>query len=175
MELSGLTRTLSRFELAVCLIIIAILFAYAIRKISELSVHTEQTGVKIIIRNMQSNLDLYKSGKIISGTLDEMADLVRTNPVGRIIPPPEGYLGEFESPDPARFSPGDWYFDKSEGHLVYHVVHPDRFVSPVPAPPRIRLQLAPIYVDLNENELFDHGTDRISSLTIKSIEKYDWR
>lgn len=175
MELTGLRYSLSRFELGICLIIIAILFYFAVERISELSVYTEQTGIKILIRNMQSNLDLYKSEKMISGTLDDMAEMVNSNPVGTIFPPPENYRGEFQSPDPLQFSPGDWYYDMGNKHVVYHVIHSDRFISSAPAPARIRLRLEPVFQDLDNNGQFDRGVDKMRGLVLKKVEPYEWR
>jgi len=175
LELTGLRRSLSRFELGICLIIIAVLFYFAVGKISDLSVYTEQTGIKIIIRNMQSNLDLYKAEKMISGALDDMAEMVNASPVGIIFSPPENYRGEFQSPDPLRFSPGDWYYDMGNKHLVYHVIHSDRFISSAPAPARIRLILDPVFIDIDGNSKFDVDIDTIRGLVLKKVEPYEWR
>ncbi len=175
MELSGLKRSLSRFELGVCIIIISVLIYYAIVKISELTVQTEITGIRVIIRNMHSNLDLYKSEFIISGRTEAMTDMIGANPVGKIFPPMQNYRGEFDAPDPLRFSPGDWYFDRTAGHLVYLVIHTDRFLSPVAPPPRIRLVLQPVYRDRNSNGRYDSGIDMIRGLRLDKVEPYEWR
>ncbi len=175
MELNALKRSLSRYELGVCLIILSILFYYAIEKISEVSVYTEQTGIEVMLRNMQSNLNLYKSEKLISGNLMQMADMIHANPVGTIFPRPRNYAGEYDVPDPSDFSPGDWYFDRTNGYLVYMVIHGDRFSSKLPPPPRIRLTLEPAYVDRNNNGIFDRDVDRFSGLILKKVDTYGWK
>ena len=144
-------------------------------RISELSIQTERTGVKVLIRNIQSNLDLYKSQKMITGEIEDLAVNTTQNPVGVIFPPMENYRGEFDSPDPYNFSPGEWYYDKGNHYLVYHVIHPDRFNSPVPEPARIRLKLEPVYHDTNNNGQYDQGIDRIKGLALKSVDPYEWQ
>lgn len=141
---------------------------------SELTVFTEQTGTRVLLRNMQSNLDLYKSERMIAGQLEEMVNLVHTNPVGRIIPPPENYQGEFSAADPMAFSPGEWYFDKDKGYLVYRVVHEDYFISDLPPPARIRLALEASFIDIDGNGLFDRGVDRFTGLILRKVDKWEW-
>lgn len=128
-----------------------------------------------MLRNMQSNLNLYKSEKIISGNLMQMADMIHANPVDTIFPQPGNYTGEFDAPDPSDFSPGDWFFDRTNGHLVYMVIHGDRFSSKLPPPPRIRLTLEPAYVDRNDNGTFDRDVDRLNGLILKKVDPYEWK
>ncbi len=175
MQLTGESRTLSRFELGVSIIIISILFVYLVEKFSDLTTFTEQTGVSVIIRNMHSNLDLYKADRIIKGQYTDLDEILSLNPVGTVFPPPDSYRGEFNRPNPERFQPGDWYFDAENKYLVYHVINSDRFIGGATSPPRIRLRLEPVYRDINNNTVYDPGVDTLSGLGLNIVEPYQWQ
>ena len=155
--------------------ILAVLFLYVMDKISQLSRNVEETGIHVLLRNMQSNLDIYKAQKIISSNHQELKNMVQANPVGIIFSPPRGYTGEFEMADPKQFSPGEWYFDKQHGQLVYLVIHVDEFSTSLSPPARIRLQLQAAYQDKNGNGRYDPDIDRFMGLQLNSLEDYEWR
>ena len=153
------------------LTIIALLIGYALQRLGDLAVEAERIRLELSVRNMETALRHYVAVKIIEGRLQDLARDEGANPVGRIILPPPGYLGELDQPDWKKIKEGSWYYDTQERVLVYKVVNADRFVSPLPGRAVFRLSLE--YRDINGNGRRD-PEERIEGLRLERVAPYRW-
>ncbi len=164
-------RPVSRLELVLALTIIAALIGYALQRLDELAVEAERIRLELSVRNMETGLRHYVATKIIEGRMQDLARDEEANPVGRLILPPPGYLGELDHPDWKKIKEGSWYYDKQEGALVYKVINADRFISTLPGRAAFRLRLE--YRDTNGNGRRD-PEERIEGLRLERVAPYRW-
>ena len=79
-------------------------------------------------------------------------------------------LGELASPDPGTIEGGKWYFDTSQGVLVYRVEAEDYFETALGGPKRARFRVKLDYEDRNQNQRFDSGQDRFLNVSLEVVE-----
>lgn len=168
-------RGFSLLELVIVIVIVSVLLVIAIDRLLRLRFEAERVTVQSVIAAMKSGLYV-EFAAAAAGGRDARIDAARgTNPMLRLAERPESYAGEFFGADPKLFEPGTWYFDTRDRALVYLVRFPERFVSALPDPPRLRLAVEPDYDDLDRNGRFDAGRDPVRGLKLVALEPYHWK
>ncbi len=101
-----------KFELAVAVLIVAVLAAFLLpalerarTEIEAAMVQSEAAAIRVEL------LDRLAHHEAVGGDLPDSANPLRW--IGRV---PEGYLGELDAPPEVR---GRWYFERPAGELVY--------------------------------------------------------
>ena len=87
---------------------------------------------------------------------------------------PSRYLGEFESPDIDDIDSGNWYYNRTDGTLVYVISNTEFFTSELAGPARIRFRVTVDYKDNNNNGRYDPGIDDFTGVELKNLEDYQW-
>jgi prepilin-type N-terminal cleavage/methylation domain-containing protein len=168
-------RGFSLLELLIAIVIISVLLVFAADRLLALRFEAERTMVQSVIGALRSALYIDFAAAAARGELSSMDVAGGSNPMLRLAEKPDGYAGEFFGADPALFEPGTWYFDTRDRALVYVVRFPEPFVSPLGAPPRLRLAVQPDYDDLDRNGRFDPGRDPVRGLKLVPLEPFHWR
>jgi type II secretory pathway pseudopilin PulG len=168
-------RGFSLLELLVIVVVVSVLFVVAIDRLLALPVEAERVTVQSIAGALRSALYIEVVGAAARGRMAQLETAGGSNPMLRLSEKPDNYAGEYFGPDPATFPPGTWYFDTQARALVYVVRFPERFVSGLAGPPRLRLAIQPEYEDLDRNGRFDPGRDPVRGLKLVPLEPYSWR
>lgn len=161
-------------ELAVVVSVIAVLVAVAAQRLWQLRIEAERVAVARVVGGLRSALGLEAVERAVHGGLEGLHALHGTDPMALLAQAPHNYVGALPDPDPAGIDPGRWYFDRSQGLLVYRVLFDEHFRSPLEGPARIRFKLAFQFTDNNANGTFDGDVDGVRGLDLVAQEPYQW-
>lgn len=168
-------RGFSLLELLIVIVVISVLLVLAVHRLLALRHEAERSMVQSVMGALRSALYIDFAGAAAQGEMRRMEVAGGTNPMQRLSEKPDGYIGEFFGADPALFEPGTWYFDTRDRALVYLVRFAEPFVSPLGAPPRLRVAVEPDYQDLDRNGRFDPGRDPVLGLKLVPLEPFYWK
>lgn len=135
------THRASRLELLVAAVLIAIVAALLLERLTRYQEYAEKAVMEATIAHMRSGLRVRVAELIIAGSLAQLQQVRQENPVGWLETPPANYLGEIPA---AAAAPGNWYFDRDARELVYRPRH-TRFFEPLQngTVAEVRLQVRP--------------------------------
>ncbi|MGB6054113.1 MAG: hypothetical protein WBG17_02630 [Burkholderiaceae bacterium] len=135
------THRASRLELLVAAVLIAIVAALLLERLTRYQEYTEKAVMEATIAHMRSGLRVRVAEMMITGSLAQLQEVRQENPVGWLEAPPANYLGEIPA---AAAAAGNWYFDRDARELVYRPRH-TRFFEPLEnsAVAEVRLQVRP--------------------------------
>ncbi len=112
-------RGASLLELAVCVIVFAILAGVLLDRLHRYQAEAERAEVERLVATLRSLLLVRVLQAQITGDVVAVQALVGSNPMALLQTPPQGYRGEFDKPDEQALGPGSWYFDRKQQKLVY--------------------------------------------------------
>lgn len=151
-----------RLRWLTALVLIAILFAVFMQRVTRLTVEAERVAADQYVVSINTLLTQIVVRHAVHGTLNELHSLADTNPMrlveAQLGAVPANYAGEMRGAHSAHVSRGTWFFDLESRELVYG------FIS---RPAQLRLRLALNFSDSDANDVFDPGTDRVSGLHLK--------
>jgi len=130
--------------------------------------------VDMTLNSLRNGITYYTAERMMLGQMRQLAQLDGANPVGLVIVAPKGYRGAINPGQGQKFEPGDWYFDKDRGVLVYRVVNPERLWSEDGDSSRLEFRLKLDYRDRNGNGRYDPGIDSIIGLRLVTLHPYRW-
>jgi len=112
-------RGFSLFELAVVIAIIGVLAGMLLTRLTLYQEQAEMAAMENTVGILRTSLAM-RSGQLIArGQARELAKLLTINPMDLLAQKPSNYAGEYYSPQKAKISPGNWYFNRKKGLLVY--------------------------------------------------------
>jgi len=161
-------------ELTIVVIIAALLFVYAVQRITMVDILAEKADMENTLGSLRSALAIQFAKRVADRRLPSVAELSGENPVKFLNRPPNNYLGELEGADPAGISAGYWYFDKRQRELIYRVRNADHFVSALDGTPRAAFKVVVLYEDANGNGRFDESKDEITGLRLEREGDFAW-
>lgn len=160
-------------EMVLVILLISILGLIALDRILDYRVDVERVMIKTVVGNIRSALGLEIAERVVKNRTYTINGLEKSNPIKLLAQPPASYIGE--RPDDSQVSEtGVWYFNTSEGALVYRVRFKEYFRSSLTGAPRVRHQIRMVYTDNNQNNRFDQGIDNIRGLDLVPLEDYEW-
>lgn len=167
-------RPLSRLELGIVIIIIALCFYWLFDRMNRMAAAAEATALDLTVRSLRSGVMAAAATRLLQGEYAELAQLAEGNPVGIAIDPPPGYIGAVSAANPASIQPGQWYFDADNRWLVYHLVNTDYLSGSVEGPPRVRMQLRLVYDDKDDDGAFDADSERFEGIRVELLDQPAW-
>lgn len=168
-------RGFSLLELLIVIVVVGVLAVVALERLLRLRFEAERVMVQSMVSGLRSALYIDFAGAAARGRAEAMAQARGSNPITRLSELPATYVGELSGADPATITPGSWYFDAREGHLVYVVRFPEQFMSPLGAPARARFMVELDYDDLDGNGRFDARRESMHGLRLVPVEPFSWR
>lgn len=159
-------------ELVIVIAIIASLLYFALDRLLKLQVVAERAAVQQIIGQLQSAIGLTIGEHIVEHDIPGLKKYVSTNPMLLFSETPVNYLGSFASrPEP--IAGASWWYDQTNGYLVYQVANKQYFQSDGPEKSVIKLKILPVYDDINHNRRFDRR-DVLKGLRLVPTHPYRW-
>jgi prepilin-type N-terminal cleavage/methylation domain-containing protein len=112
-------RGFSLFELAVSLIILAVLVSVLLVRTLQYRDDAERQSVQRTVNVLRTALEtrLAKGGAILRPA--SLAHILEENPFDWLDQKPVNYLGEYYSPELEQMPVGNWVFDRRDKTLVY--------------------------------------------------------
>ena len=167
-ETTTLKRNLSRLELALAILVIAVLISVFMRRMDTVSAAAERSILLARYQDMQSRLMSLRAGVITRQAQTaalRLDDVVRSLGRGDIlfVPRETGF-------DWGRIGPGEWVYFRASHLLEYRVTHEEFFAVAAQAPTRVRFQLEPRYADIDGNGRYDEATERLEGATIRLLD-----
>jgi general secretion pathway protein G len=159
--------TLRLFEWGVLTCVLLILMGVFLRRVRYLQVKAESL-------NVQATVDNLRAAVLLTSVLRKHQKTERPearsggNPVALLKAEtglePDGYLGERSDAGLNEIAPGQWYYDRGQGALIYRLRSAVGFESPLAGPPHIRLCLRQA----------DASQSAGSPLQLEACEPYRW-
>jgi len=191
-------RNLTRMELVMALLILALLIGYFSRYVLLVFAQAERSMINRTVININTALNFRASMAVMRGQYDELQLLIKMNPMEEmqsspeinhfdnginnislafarsIVSTPSNYGGIIASDIPDTMEKGKWYFQQDDHVLVYKVSNSEFFSSDLEGPARIRFRIKIDYNDNNANGQYDQNSDEYHSVKLQSIDHYSW-
>ena len=107
------------FELTVVVMVAGVLIIVFLSRVMFYRNEAERLAFQQTITALRTETSLQTYGRLIANRTGEIAALVGRNPINWLEQKPPNYLGEFYSPNTKKLASGNWFFDRSDGTLVY--------------------------------------------------------
>lgn len=168
-------RNLRRLELALVVVVLALLVGFFARRMERVEAAMERTMLQLVVQDLQARLMMRAAGVNFGPEPLPLAELIGANPVQVLTAAPGEYLGERTGVDWSTVPPGAWVYDRSDGTLGYRVRHARFIDTGAGAPPaRVRWRIEPVYVDLDGDGRFEAGRDRLVNVRLRPVTAYRW-
>ena len=107
------------FELAVVAAVSGILMVVFLSRVSFYRNEAERLAFEQTVLALRTETSMQGYATVIANRPAQLGTLAGQNPMNWLAQKPPNYLGEFYSPDPKKLASGNWFFDRSDGLLVY--------------------------------------------------------
>jgi hypothetical protein len=170
----SLQRSLSRFELALVVVILGVLVLVFTRRVQRVEAEMERTSVELMARQIQNYLTVIKMTALAEGRYTEIASWAGANPFELMQFKPGDYFGETDGDTPGKVPPGNWYFDRHDGELIYKLRQAGYLRTDLTGPSRIRFRIDVQFQDNNGNGRYDRDSDRFEGVSFHALDHYEW-
>ena len=117
------------FELAVVVAIIGVLIVVFLNRMAFYRNEVERLAFQQTLAALRTETSLRAYPGMPGSDADAVRKLAGQNPMHWLAQKPGNYLGEFYSPDTKKLAKGSWFFDRSDGVLVYLLNESNTFDS----------------------------------------------
>ena len=117
------------FELAVVVAIIGVLTVVFLNRVTFYRNEVERLAFEQTLAAIRTETSLQNYARMAGSKTTDVRMLAGHNPINWLAQKPGNYLGEFYSPDTKKLASGNWFFDRSDGLLVYLLNESNTFDS----------------------------------------------
>lgn len=117
------------FELAVVVAIMSVLTVVFLSRMAFYRNEAERLAFQQTVTALRTETSLQNYLGAHGSRVDTVHKLAGQNPMNWLEQKPGNYLGEFYSPDTKKLAKGSWFFDRSDGFLVYLLNESNTFDS----------------------------------------------
>lgn len=107
------------FELAIAVAVIGVLAAVLLSRVRLYQEEAERVAMENVVGVLRSALSMRAGQLVAQGKQQDLSKLLTINPMDLLAQKPANYLGEFNTPQKAKISQGNWYFNRKKLLLVY--------------------------------------------------------
>lgn len=107
----------TRFELAICTVLVAVLATTLLGRLLDYRVESERAAAHQVAGALRSALAARAAQ--LAGDAAALAALSQDNPLKLLSRVPANYIGEYYSPDVLTLRKGSWFFDRSDKSVNY--------------------------------------------------------
>lgn len=169
----GRQRGMSLLELAVVIVVIGLLMAFAAERILRLTGDIERVNMQRVVGLSNTALAIEFAERITSpGGRDRLAELNGINPMTLMLRQPVQYVGVYAG-GAASAPKGRWYWRPLSRQLVYRVEHEQRFEG-ASGTNRVAFRSRLIYEDVNGDGRFTNGVDHPRGARLVPATDYSW-
>lgn len=118
MKAPGRCRGATRFEFAVCVVVMGLLAGVLLGRLLEWRAQSERVAAYHVVGALRTALAVREAQLSAAGGNTTLA-LARENPMAWLLRRPANYLGEYYAPDLATLRRGAWFFDRNDRTVNY--------------------------------------------------------
>ena len=192
-------RNLTRAELVMAILILALLIGYFSRHMFIVFGKVEKSMIDRTLININTALHYKASFSMMEGDVDAINKLVLMNPmdlmtnkivvgdfsfgqqndnslmdINYITSAPSNYGGIVIDDSDPNLESGQWYFDQDDHILFFKLYNSEYFTSNIDGPARVRYKVRLDYIDQNNDNSFDHLVDKFMSVKLQAIDNFEW-
>ena len=160
-------------EAVIAAVLISLLIVIFFGRIMKISATIERESMQQTVNHINSAVNIEALTLLIRDDQQALAEWDGANPMRLLNPAPLQYRGSFDNPNPLEVSPGSWFFDESDGLLIYRINHIEKFGGGRAIPERVRFRLSTTYEDNNNNAQRD-ANERVTGLRFDALDAYQW-
>jgi hypothetical protein len=166
-------RGIGVLEAVVAAIMISLLIVIFFGRVLKISATIEREAMQQTVNQINSYVNIESLTLLIKNDQAKLAVWDGGNPMLLLPVPPLQYKGSYIEPDPLEIAPGSWFFNESDGLLIYRINHIDQFGGGRAIPERVRFRLKATFEDTNNNSQRDDN-ERYTGLRFESLDAYEW-
>ena len=190
-------RNLTRNELIIALLILALLIGFFSRYVLVLFARAEESMINSTVISINSGL-YYRAALAVMRRdyrelkfMEEMNPMEDLKPIAKIenlhgsvngIPiammgtnsKQANYGGEINAYTIDSMKKGNWYFHQGKRQLIYVISNSELFTSETKGLPMIRFKIVIDYEDKNTNGLYEPEIDEFRTMKLRSLDHYQW-
>lgn len=176
MELMPSISSNSNIELSIIAAVVAGLIIFAIIKLLPLTAQAEQASFESTLSQLNQIINFTTANQIMRGHISNIEKLDNGNPFTLIKDKdqPGNYIGEIDNPILENIRGYQWYFNRADHTLVYHVENNKYFLSSESGTSHIKFKLNLKFTDKDKNGVFNKGIDEIKGLLLVPQNDYTW-
>jgi len=192
-------RNLTRAELVMAILILALLIAYFSRHMFIVFGKVEKSMIDRTLININTALHYHASFSMMEGDVDAVNKLVLMNPmelmtnkivVGDfsfnqqnnnslidlkyITSAPSNYGGIVIDDSDPNLESGQWYFDQDDQILFFKLYNSEYFTSNIDGPARVRYKVRLNFTDRDDDNSFNPLVDEFMSVKLQAIDNFEW-
>lgn len=137
-------RGATRFEFAVCIVVMGLLAGVLLGRLLEWRVQSERAAAYHVLGALRTALAAREAQLVTAAGRDAVLTLLQENPMGWLLRQPANYVGEYYSPDPDMLRRGAWFFDRTD-RTVNYVLSNDTFSSKTSKLLKFKVELSSSY------------------------------
>lgn len=164
----------SLLELAVMSVILAILAAVLLQRLTYYQEVAEKMNMEATVSTLKSALFLKIAEYMTAGRRIDYEQLARENPMDWLEVKPPNYAGPFSGDAPETMPLGNWHYDRSERTLVYRVNNGRYFVPDSQGRKQVRLRLVLSYGEIWGGVGLRDSPKQASGIKLMAVEPYRW-
>jgi general secretion pathway protein G len=149
-------RGATRFEFAVCVVVMGLLAGVLLGRLLEWRVQSERTAAYHVVGALRTALAAREAQLVTAAGRDAVLTLLQENPMGWLLRQPANYVGEYYSPDPEMLRRGAWFFDRAD-RTVNYVLSNDTFSSKTSKLLKFKVELSSSYHPAGSGRSGNHG------------------
>ena len=115
----GQSEGFSLFELIVYILLVSTVFSVSMRRFSDFPGEAERANFLAITGQIKAAVNIQMMNAIAGGNWDRLGVLENSNPMDLMLETPSNYAGAFNFVDEQTMPGRTWYFDSTNGQLVY--------------------------------------------------------
>lgn len=172
-SLRGRAAGFTLLELIVVICVVAVLMSVALERLLRYQELAERAAMEQMAGTLRSAMHLRAAAYIATQRIERIASLATGNPFDWLAEKPANYAGARFDPAPGEVDPGNWYYDRKGGIVVYLPRSTRYFVAAPDGRKWVRYRV--VYA---EERLAPAGAAtplrEITSLAIEPVEPYNW-
>ncbi|WP_210398006.1 hypothetical protein [Motiliproteus sediminis] len=167
-------RGFTKFELVICILVIVVVATALYSRYMALVADAERAAFRGVMGWLQAGVNVRMSLALSDGDLSELQQLEGSNPmalVAEVMSLPSNYLGVLDDEAAARARPGNWYFDRDRGLLVYRF----RYQSTAEGFTRAADERLGFRLKVNYRPAANQGRAAVSGLVLQAVGPDQWQ
>ncbi|WP_292044322.1 hypothetical protein [Massilia sp. UBA6681] len=150
-------RGATRFEFAVCIVVVGVLAAVLLGRLLEWRGQSERAAAYHMVGALRTALAAREAQLLTAAGKDAALKLLQENPMSWLLRQPANYVGEYYSPRPEMLRRGAWFFDRAD-RTVNYVLSSDTFSSKTSKLLKFKVELSSSYHPAESGRNNKHGT-----------------
>ena len=167
----GTARGFTLLELAVCLVVIAVLTGTLLVRLRYYQEAAERAEMEYTANTLKLALQLRIGHDLGQQRQVDFGAVLRENPVSWLEKPMQGYRGEVGRTEAHLMPPGSWYFDRTRGELVYLPLRDSGLAPDSEGRKRIRFHTRLVGAQAGARR----DDDAVLGVQLVPVEPYRWQ